>query len=296
LERLEVSEATFSEIAVDNEKFRIDDEFFQKKYINAYRKVKSIKHTTLNEELECLTDFHSNGSYETIAQEFDLLDAPDYAYMVRTTDLEMQNYNDDVKYVTKSAYNFLSKSKVYGGEVLINKIGTPGKSYLMPKLNRPVSLGMNLFMLRLKQDSKLTEPYLWTFLNTELGKNIISRKINGTVPLTIDKEAVKSLYIPVISNDCQKKIGNIVLSSQNKLKEAKELYAQAQNILLEATDLKGFNSSKENKAIKNFKESFLTTGRLDAEYYQPKYEEIISKIKQGEYDFLGNLESIKKSI
>ena len=35
-----------------------------------------------------LTDFHSNGSYESIAKIFELLDIEDYAYMVRTTDLE----------------------------------------------------------------------------------------------------------------------------------------------------------------------------------------------------------------
>jgi hypothetical protein len=37
LEGLEVSEVLFSELISDNEKFRFDDEFFMRKYINAYR-------------------------------------------------------------------------------------------------------------------------------------------------------------------------------------------------------------------------------------------------------------------
>ncbi|MDR2193238.1 MAG: restriction endonuclease subunit S, partial [Treponema sp.] len=37
--------------------------------------------------------------------------------------------------------------------------------------------------------------------------------------------------------------------------------------------LQDFQPSRENKAVKTLKESFLATGRLDAEYYQPKYED-----------------------
>ena len=47
---------------------------------------------------------------------------------------------------------------------------------------------------------------------------------------------------------------------------------------------------------KSFKESFLKTGRLDAEYYQPKYEEIINQITLGKYAKLSDLVLIQKSI
>jgi len=48
--------------------------------------------------------------------------------------------------------------------------------------------------------------------------------------------------------------------------------------------------------IKSFKDSFLTTGRLDAEYYQPKYEEVIAHIKSQPHAKLSELVAIKKSI
>ena len=44
--------------------------------------------------------------------------------MVRTTDLEKSNFTDNVKYISKEAYKFLSKSKVSGGELIVNKIGS----------------------------------------------------------------------------------------------------------------------------------------------------------------------------
>ena len=165
--------------------------FFQKHYVHTYDKIKSINHSTIRNELLVLTDFHANGSYESIANVFELFDTPNYAYMVRTTDLEKKDYRHDVKYISKEAYEFLAKSKVYGGEVIINKIGSPGRTFLMPCLNRPVSLGMNQFMLRMKEKAKIDNITLYIFLNTYFGKIMLERKINGTVPLSIDKEAIR---------------------------------------------------------------------------------------------------------
>lgn len=67
MDGLECCEIELSSINIDNEKYRFDSDFFQKKYITAYNKIKEISHTTIREELDVLTDFHSNGSYESIA-------------------------------------------------------------------------------------------------------------------------------------------------------------------------------------------------------------------------------------
>lgn len=258
----------FSEINLDNEKYRFDSEFFQKKYLEVYSMIKNRPHTTIGKEYSCLTDFHSNGSYESIAEIFELLDHEDYAYMVRTTDLEKKDFKENIKYISRKAYEFLSKSKVYGGELLINKIGSPGRSFLMPKLEVPTSLGMNLFLIKIKEKSEINEKIIWIFLNTKYGKDVIQRKINGTVPLTIDKEAIKSLYIPIFSKEIVLILSNIVEKILNYEKKADLLYEKAKEKLLQELNLEKFNPSSENVAIKSLKESFLTTSRLDSEYYQ----------------------------
>jgi restriction endonuclease S subunit len=83
---------------------------------------------------------------------------------------------------------------------------------------------------------------------------------------------------------------------QRYYNHSQTLYRQAEELLLETIGLKDFQPSQKGTNIKTFKESFLATGRLDAEYYQPKYEEVIVKIKEQQYDTLGNLANIKKSI
>ncbi|MBK7255491.1 MAG: restriction endonuclease subunit S [Ignavibacteria bacterium] len=52
----------------------------------------------------------------------------------------------------------------------------------------------------------------------------------------------------------------------------------------------------ENKSIKKFSKSYESTERLDAEYYQPKYDELMKMIKKNKYTTLGELVKIRKSI
>lgn len=297
MDGLECTEVLFSDIRNDNEKYRFDSEFFQKRFLKAYNMIKSQPHSTIGVEYSCLTDFHANGSYESIAKNYKLLDDKDYAYMVRTTDLEANDFVSNVKYVSKSTYDFLSKSKVFGGEVLINKIGSPGRSFLMPKLNIPVSLGMNLFMIRLKNNATIDTSTLWLYLNTTIGKTIIKRKINGTVPLTIDKAAIKSIYTPCFSDPFRNILTKIVKSADEKDKQSKKIYVKAENVLQSILKIKQHKFS--NISIKNISESFLTSGRLDAEYYQPKYDQLFDVFKNLPTKTLGGkngIVTIKKSI
>jgi restriction endonuclease S subunit len=296
LDGLEAVELTFSQMLEDNEKFRIDSEFFKKDFLLKYKFIKSKDNKQLQNIVDILTDFSANGSYESIANNFTLLDEKNYAYMVRTTDLESLNYTKNVKYIDEHSYNFLEKSQVFGGEILINKIGSPGRVYQMPNLNMPVSLGMNLFMLRLSSDNHFTEEFIWAYFNSKFGKTIIKRKINGTVPLTIDKVAIKTLYVPNLSKEFQLKITKLISNSHQKLEDSKKLYKQSEQLLLKELDLLDFKPSKEKTSIKSFSKSFEKSGRLDSEYYQPKFDEIINKIKTTKYDSLENIVNINKSV
>lgn len=65
---------------------------------------------------------------------------------------------------------------------------------------------------------------------------------------------------------------------------------------MQELDLLDFKPSDENIAVKSFKESFGNSGRLDSEYYQPKYDELLKHIKKTKFDRLGNIVKIKKSI
>ena len=292
LDGLEISNIKFSEIR-NTLKFRFDSEYYKKAFITNSNIIKSIKHSNIGNELDVLTDFHANGSYEDISKHFKLLDCKDYAYMVRTTDLESENYENDVKYVSKSCYEYLSKSKVYGGEVLINKIGSPGLTYLMPHLNKPVSLGMNLFMLKMKQDSAIDNVTLYLYLNSKIGKSLITRDINGTVPLTIDKESIRSILVPVFTNTFKSYLSQILNKREETFKLSNRYYTQAEEILNKELNITKIENTK-TYSVRSFSTSYGKSKRLDSEYYQDKYDKLFPLIKNPEN--LSNIVIITKSI
>jgi type I restriction enzyme S subunit len=166
--------------------------------------------------LVTLTDYHANGSYEILKQNVRLLDNDGYAYMVRSTDFE-NNFTNPLKYIDKHAYEFLRKSKVFGGEIIISKIGNAGKVYLMPSIDRPCSLAMNLFLLR-TDVNKIRSDYLYFFLESQFGKVQIAERLNGTTTKTIRKDGIRSLNILVPPLPEQKnivdKLDSIVFETQ----------------------------------------------------------------------------------
>ena len=149
----------------------------------------------MGNHITTLVDFNANGSYAYLDSNVIMYDHPDFALMVRTTDLEKNDFEHDVKYIDENAYNILSKSKVYGNEIIMNKIGSAGKVYLMPCLHRPVSLGRNAFMFRF--DNEINVVFLFHQLTSAYGEKEIMQHVRGAVTKTITKDAARSVRIIV---------------------------------------------------------------------------------------------------
>lgn len=181
-----------------------------------------------------LTDFSSNGSYKILDSTVVMYDEPNYAYMVRTTDLENEEYKNNVKYITEEAYNFLSKSKVYPNDIIMNKIGSAGKVYLMPDVGMPVSLGRNAFLFRYNDD--IVPLFIYYLLKSEYGTNEISQYVRGAVTKTITKDDVRKVKIIVPPIELQNKFAEFVrqideqkISIKKCLKETEELQESLMN-------------------------------------------------------------------
>ncbi|EKN4809904.1 restriction endonuclease subunit S [Yersinia enterocolitica] len=184
----------------------------------------------LGQLLATLTDYHANGAYKALKENVELLDTPNYALMIRTTNFENDDFTDSVKYISKSAYDFLSKSKVYPTDIIMNKIANAGSVYLMPDLSRPVSLAMNLFLLRV-DNNKANPIYVYIFL--KINESYVKQFANGSVTKTITKDAVRNLDIVLPPRTEQDKIARFYqiisnkINNNNKINQSLEQMAQA---------------------------------------------------------------------
>ena len=247
---MKYSEIFFQNILTSNTLLRFDAEYYSPKYLEAEKLVKIKAHKELRGVISVLTDYHANGSYETLRNNVQLLDHPDYALMIRTVDFEKDDFENDVKFISKHAYDFLKKTQIFGKEIIINKIGNAGKVYIVPPLNRKVSLGMNQFMLR--PSKSVNSGYLYAYLYCLYGSRLLQQKITGAVPLSIDKESVKSVIIPILNHNFQKNIDTIIDKHFDFRAKSKKLYYRTEQILLSELGLVNWQSKHQLSFSKNF--------------------------------------------
>lgn len=162
----------------------------------------------LGDYMTTLTDFSASGSYELLDSHVVMYDEPHYTIMVRTTDLETGDLKNGVKYIDQDAYELLGKSKLYGGEMIMNKIGSAGKIYIMPHIEMPASLGRNAFMFRF--DQRINMAFLYALLTSEYGTAEIQQYVRGAVTKTITKDSARSIRIIVPPLELQEQFAAFV--------------------------------------------------------------------------------------
>lgn len=173
-----------------------------------------LENRRLGDYIQVLTDYHSNGSYESLKNNVELLSEKDYAIMIRTLNFERNDFTDDLIYVNQKAYEHLAKSKVFPDDILTNKIANPGSIYIMPDLEYPVTCGMNLFLIRFS--TEVNQRYMYYCMkNAEL---YIKGLAHGTTTKTITKDDVRDIKLNIhIDIEEQSRIAEVLTTIDRKI-------------------------------------------------------------------------------
>ncbi|MCB8725495.1 restriction endonuclease subunit S [Blautia sp. DFI.1.216] len=78
----------------------------------------------------------------------------------------------------------------------------------MVRKYRPVSLGLNQIMVRIKDN--ILMPYLYQYLHTDYGEFLISGCINGAVTKTITKTELKKIPVMLPPIELQNQFADFV--------------------------------------------------------------------------------------
>ena len=85
---------------------------------------------------------------------------------------------------------------MFGGEIIISKIGNAGKVYLMPTIDRPCSLAMNLFLININKENAISK-FIFQYLNSSRGEAQIKSRLKGATTKTITKDNIRNIIIPL---------------------------------------------------------------------------------------------------
>ena len=155
------------------------------------------------------------------------------------------------------------------------------------------------YLVRINPDSEIVTPeYLTAFLNTEYGIIDIKRRARHSINQSnVNLEEVKRIEIPLLCNQLQNGITLSFNKAVDSIQASEAVYNDAQTLLLAELGLADWQPEHRLTFIKSFSDTE-SPGRIDADYFQPKYDKIVNAIKNyaGGWNTLGNLTTLKKCV
>jgi len=125
---------------------------------------------------------------------------------------------------------------------------------------------------------KVQANYLFLYFKIPFVAKLLNRHTTATEYPTINWNDVLNTPIYVGREEFQVKISFLIDESFGLLEQSRTLYSQAENLLLEELGLKDFKPKYEKTYTAKLSDTF-SAHRIDAEYFQPAYEEVIRKIE-----------------
>lgn len=198
----EMAQAIFKSWFVDFEPFK--DGEFEESELGMIPKGWNVKRID-QIDIE-ITDYVANGSFAALKENVTLCDEEDYAVFIRNVDLKANSFN---KFVDKKSYEFLRKTKLWGGEVIISNVGDVGSVFRCPLLAKPMTLGNNMIML--KSISPVNyNLFLYILFKYSYGIELIKSITSGSAQPKFNKTDFRNLKIIVPPKEVIQLFNNIV--------------------------------------------------------------------------------------
>ena len=159
-------------------------------------------------------------------------------------------------------------------------------------------VGANINQHSVKMTVKNIDPYfLSTFLNCKYGYSQSTRHVVGVTRPALDYSAIKSFLIPDLDKGFQDTITSCCCRAEKLRTDSKDNYTEAQTLLLAKLGLADWQPRHQLTFVKNFSDT-QHSERIDADYFQPQYDEITNAIKNYPrgWDTLENLVTLKKCV
>ena len=190
-------------------------------------------------------------------------------------------FKDNVRYAAvnpKEAENyFLEKNDIFFNRV--NSDEFVGRTGIFK--GGPKSVFAS-YLIRIRPDNKkILSDYLNIFLNSAYGfKQIQKFKRRALNQANVNAEELKQFKVLAAPISFQKEIEKLSNKSWENFEDSKRLYGEAEKVLLEELGLKDFEEKESLFSVVNLSD-VKNAKRMDAEYFQDKFEDIFSRIKSG---------------
>lgn len=270
---MKYSVVKLSKVKNDNEIFRYDADYFHPDALSVLSLLKSNKYCLIEKDFDVtkLAGFE----YTEYFTEKNMTSENYYIALtsknIQNEELNLQEYIKIDKIVADVN---LRRSKLLKGDVILSYTGEYRRALTLFEDN--YQLGPNICLIRNK-NSELKPTYLSTFLNSNLGQTMLDKEKTLSAQPTVAMSRIRKIPIPLLSDGFQKLIDDCIKLKYSNVENSKKLYQQSENLLLEELGLLNWQPEHKLYSVKNYSD-VEEANRLDAEYFQPKYDEILDKV------------------
>ena len=168
---------------------------------------------TINEITDVVTDYVANGSFASLAKNVKYKKEKDAAVLIRLVDYN-KTFEGEFVYIDEHAYEFLGKSKLFGGEIIISNVGANvGTVFRCPFLPIKMSLAPNSIMVKFKESDEFY--YYW--LKSPYGQHMLKSIVTGSAQPKFNKTNFRDMLAPVPPRFVQDKIANVLRTLDDKI-------------------------------------------------------------------------------
>ncbi len=253
---------------------RIDAEYYKPEYLEIKQKLLKknfIYFKNLVKEIihpkEIKREYEEEGSYLFLL-----------AQNVRPLMLDFS----EKRFISEKKARQMPKNMLEKGDILFVRSGNVGDCTVYT--GNPKNLVASADLLVAKPVTQ--HPYfLGIFINCTFGEKMLLRGIYSGLQPHIAPTYIKTIPVPVLSEKVINYVENLFFKAQELLKQSELLYSQAETFLLEELELKDYKPKYE-KIYSAKLSSTISSHRIDAEYFQPTFENIIKKMKENNIELI----------
>lgn len=268
-----------------------------------YSKLKKHEDWRWDSEFLCDEPYHNKkltykpiGNILTLSQyglSIDMNEDCDGCKIYRMNEISDMFCDREINKYAKISSGQINKFKLRDNDVLFNRTNSldfVGRTGIFKKFSEE-NLVFASYLIRVRtNEAEVLPEYLTTFLNTKYGIQDAKRRARISINQSnINAEELKRVEIPILSKEIQDAIREIFNLSFRYVNKSESLYKDAEQILLSELGLLNWKPKHRLSFVKKFSDT-ATAGRIDAEYFQPMYEEIIERFqKNSKTEILENL-------
>ena len=199
--------------------------------------------------------------------------------VLRLNELHNAFIDTPQKYCHTLSPDEFEKLRLKKGDVLV--IRTNGNPNLVGKaavVLEDADYAFASYLYRVNTNEQINPETLVGYLNCKYGRYEIDKNSIKGNQTNFSPAKFRDISIPKFDVTLQKTIKNLFDKAYQCRLNADSEFVSAEQMLISAIGFNDFVPDTNNVATKPFSESYAVTGRLDAEYYLPRYDSYGNKI------------------